>query len=145
MVTTAYPPYFSPDLPDGGPITEIVTAAFKVSGLEVSVTYVPWARALKQAVSGAADGLMGAWRTPDREALFHFTDPMPQNEIVLFKRRGDGPDAFTDFAALKGYRLGVVRGYANPPELKKSGVDVVIHKSDHANLAALGRSRVGVI
>ena len=145
LVTVDYSPFYGPNLPDEGPITEIVATAFKNVGYEVDVKYVPWARAVADAKAGKADGLHGAWYAEEREQWFVYSDKLPGNEIVLFKRKGTEPQAFTGYADLKPYKIGVVRGYVNPPEFDSADLRTEEANSDKLNLTKLAKGRVDLI
>jgi polar amino acid transport system substrate-binding protein len=145
LVTVDYPPFYSPTLPNEGPITEIVTTAFKNVGYQVNVKYVPWARAMADAKAGKADGLHGAWYKKEREEWFVYSDKMPGNEIVLFKRKGEEPQSFSSYEDLQPYKIGVVRGYKNPPEFDAADLRTYEANSDTLNLTKLAKGRVDLI
>ncbi|WP_186293360.1 hypothetical protein [Chitinimonas sp. BJB300] len=46
LVTSVYPPYFGPDLPNGGVITEIVREAFRRTGYNAKLEFLPTRAAL---------------------------------------------------------------------------------------------------
>lgn len=145
FVTVDYPPYYGSELPGGGPITELVTEAYKRVGHDVEVDYMPWARAMRQALAGSADGLLGAWYSEEREKSFIYSDPLPGNEVVLFKRKGAKPETFTSYADLQPYRLGVVRGYRNPPEFEAADLKTEVANSDKLNLTKLAKGRIDLV
>ena len=141
LMTTDYPPYFSANLPNGGPLTEIVVEAFKAVGHHASIQFVPWVRAMEFAKAGKVDGLHGAWHSEEREAWFVFSDPLPGNKVVLFKRRGAKPERFTSYADLAPYTIGIVRGYRNPAGFEAADLRTDEADSDVANLRKLANSR----
>lgn len=145
LLTVDYSPFYGPNLPNEGPITEIVTAAFKKADYQVKVKYVPWARAMADAKAGKADGLHGAWYAKEREQWFVYSDKLPGNEIVLYKRKGSGPQAFIGYADLQPYKLGVVRGYVNPPDFDAANLRTEEANSDKLNLTKLAKERVDLI
>ena len=145
LLTTNYPPYFASSLPAGGPLTEIVVQAYARVGHEVHMEYVPWVRAMEHGKDGKVDGLQGAWHSAQREEWFLFSNPLPGNEVVLFKRRGDGPERFESFADLKPYTIGVVKGYRNPSALESQGLRIDQADSDATNIKKLARGRVDLI
>ena len=137
LVTAEYPPYYGSNMKNGGPLTEIAVAAFKNGGYDAKVTYLPFARALKYGKEGKADGLLGIWYSKERAQWFVYSKPLPGNEVVLYKRTGTKPDKFTDYAALKPYEIGIVRGYANPPEFDDAKLKTQIANNDLQNLRRL--------
>ncbi|MED5619864.1 substrate-binding periplasmic protein [Ideonella sp. BN130291] len=137
LAATEYPPYYSETLPDGGPVTELTVMALRRAGYEVEVRFLPWARALRLGQQGEVDGLVGVWRSPDREAAFRFSHPVVSNRIVLCRKGHHGPARFTGFAALRPYTVGVVRGYADPPGLAAAQVRTEAVNDDLQNLRKL--------
>ena len=145
LLTAEYPPFFGPDLPNEGAITEVVAAAFKKVGYQVDVKFVPWARAMADAKAGKADGLHGAWYSKEREQWFVYSDKLPGNEIVLYKRKGTEPQGFTGYEELQPYKIGVGRGYVNPPEFDAANLRTEEANSDKLNLTKLAKERVDLI
>ena len=145
LLTAPYPPFHGPDLRNQGPITEIVVQAYKKVGYDVSVKFVPWARALKLAKEGKADGLHGAWYSEERKQWFVYSDKLPGSEVVLYKRKGSSPQKFTSFEALHSYKIGIVRGYRNPPAFEAAKLKTAVTDSDKSNLKILAAKRVDLI
>lgn len=137
LAATEYPPYYSQRLSNGGPVAELTVAALRRAGHQVEVRFLPWARALRWGEQGRVDGLLGVWRSPQREASFFYSEPVVSNRIVLCKLAGREPARFTDFDALHPYRVGVVRGYADPPGLAAAGVQTEPVTEDLQNLRKL--------
>ncbi|MBF0258901.1 MAG: transporter substrate-binding domain-containing protein [Desulfamplus sp.] len=115
LATIEYPPFTGQNLKNGGALAELAVAAFKLSGYSVEITYLPWMRGLEMTKFGDYDGLMDMWYRPEREKFFIFSESTEANQIVLFKRK-DNPANFSTYEDLKRYSIGIVRGYANPPE-----------------------------
>ncbi len=141
LATVHYPPFYSDELPEGGPLTALIRAAFAHEGYGVNVEQLPWARAYKWASEGRYDGLFSAWYRPEREELFVFSAPLPANEVVFFKRKGEDI-RFKSLADLLPYRIGVVRGYANPPEFDSLSLKLQKVTSDEQNLRKLAQSHI---
>jgi polar amino acid transport system substrate-binding protein len=145
LITAAYPPYYGPNLTNQGPITEIVVAAYNKVGYRVITKYVPWARALEIAKAGKADGLYGAWHSTERVEWFVYSNQLPSNEIVLYKRTGTPPQTFTSYSDLRSYKIGVVRGYRNPPAFDAAYLRTDIADTDATNLKKLAAKRIDLI
>lgn len=138
LAATEYPPYYSEALDRGGPVAELTLAALREAGFEVELRFMPWARALKLGEQGSVDGLVGVWRSPEREARFFYSDPVVANRIVLCRLlAGRAPTRFTTFEDLRPYTVGVVRGYADPPGLAGAGVKTEPVTHDLQNLRKL--------
>jgi polar amino acid transport system substrate-binding protein len=137
LAATEYPPYYSDALDRGGPVAELTLAALRQAGFEVELRFMPWARALKLGEEGSVDGLVGVWRSPEREAKFFYSEPVVANRIVLCRLAGRAPARFTTFEALRPYTVGVVRGYADPPGLAAAGIRTEPVTHDLQNLRKL--------
>ena len=145
LVTVEYPPYYGPDLPNDGPITEIVAEAYARVGFALEVEFMPWVRALRDAKAGRVDGVLGGWHSEERERWFLFSEPLPGNEIVLYKRKGTPPQTFTGYESLRDYKIGTVRGYRNPPEFDAANLRTEAADSDKVNLIKLANARVDLV
>jgi polar amino acid transport system substrate-binding protein len=145
LAATEYPPYYSESLDRGGPVAELTVAALRRAGYEVEVRFMPWARALKLGELGKVDGLVGVWRSPEREAAFVYSQPVVSNRIELCRLRGRAPAHFTTFEALKPFTVGVVRGYADPPGLAAAGVHTESVTHDLQNLRKLAAGHVDLV
>lgn len=137
LAATEYPPYYGESLDRGGPVAELTVAALREAGFEVELRFMPWARALKLGEQGRVDGLVGVWRSPEREASFFYSEPVISNRIVLCRLAGGTPARFTGFDVLRPYTVGVVRGYADPPGLVAAGVKTEPVTHDLQNLRKL--------
>lgn len=145
LVASEYPPYTSEGLAHGGPMSEITVTALRKAGYEVQVRFLPWARALRLAEQGLVDGLLAVWRSPARERVFLFSEPVIANRIMLCGRDGAMPVRYEGPAMLRRYTVGVVRGYANPPALEESGARLEPVTDDLQNLRKLVAGRVDLI
>ena len=144
LAGTDFPPYTGAGLPRGGFLTEITREAFRRAGYALEMQWYPWARALRISMEGGVDGLLGVWRSPDREKWLDFSPPLAANQVGFF-RRSDQPIAFRSFADLAGRRIGVVRGYVNPKAFDDAHLRTDEAVDDAANLRKLGAGRVDLI
>lgn len=145
LITAPYPPYYGPNLTNHGPITEIVVSAYKKVGYRVNITYVPWARALETVKAGKADGLYGAWYSAERTQWFVYSHQLLSNEIVLYKHKGTAPETFTSYSDLQPYKIGIVRGYRNPPAFDAAYLRTDVADTDATNLKKLAAKRIDLI
>lgn len=129
LAATEWPPYTGADLAEQGWLTQVTREAFAHEGLEVQVEFLPWARALRDTEALRFDGVLAAYDTPERRAIYQLSDPMPGGPVELWTRVGSGiaPDAAVP--TLFDRPLGVVRGYVNPPQID----DEPHWKRDEAN------------
>jgi polar amino acid transport system substrate-binding protein len=141
LASTDYPPYYGKGLKNHGPISEITLAAYRKVDWEVKITFLPWARAMKEAKTGGYDGISGIWYRKDREAWFVFSDPIYPNIVGFYKRKGKRI-TFTNYEDLSPYRIGVVRGYTNPPAFEKADLQKQEVTTDEQNLRKLVKHRI---
>lgn len=119
-----YSPSISEKLPGFGFMTQIVTAAFKAEGIDVSYTFYPWARVWNNLVSGVSDGSLGYLRTEEREKHVLFSDVIwdqSYSAAFFLKEAGlsiDSPEDLSGLVAIiqRGYSYGTA-----VDELIKSG------------------------
>ena len=103
----------SSELPDNGLSGAYAAAVFARLGSAPAIDYFPWRRTMEM---GTHDqryaGLLAVLRTPQREAICHFSTPIGTTQIVLAYLR-DSPVQVSSLKELKGAQLGTVAGYAN--------------------------------
>ena len=69
---------------------DLVREALKRLGCSLSLTKLPWARALRELRDGRVDMLSGAYRTPEREQYAHYSNVVGLvSPNLLFIRRPD--------------------------------------------------------
>ena len=105
-------PYEGQGLPNNGLATEIVKTAFKRVGYRIELTYMPWARVLKELEFGRYDGTVSAYQTAERQHKFSFSNAFLTSAVVFYKRV-EKPIIWSKLTDLKPWSIGVVRGYAN--------------------------------
>nr|WP_315463585.1 transporter substrate-binding domain-containing protein [uncultured Rhodoferax sp.] len=114
-----YPPYGDPKHPDGGLGIEIIRAAYKTQGHDVTMDYVPWARAVEGVKKGNYDILPFTWKTDAREKLLLFSAPLAVGNVRFIKRKGD-PFNFHGLESLEGKHIGVIHRYGYSVAFVKS-------------------------
>ncbi|MGQ5524677.1 substrate-binding periplasmic protein [Chitinimonas sp. PSY-7] len=144
LVTSAYPPYFGPELPNGGVITEIVREAFRRSGYTAKLEFLPWARCLAYAKSGKVDGLFGVWHLKERESFLLYADPMPPIQLGFYTR-ANSKIQYKTFEDLRPYVIGTVQSYGDPPNFVAAKLNTDVAPDDKRNLAKLQAGRVDLI
>lgn len=104
-------PYLSPALPEHGPVSALVSAAFATQGIRVEYVFMPWRRGYEEARDGRLDGTIVWSRTEERQRDFLFSDPVGSLRTMLFHRR-DTPFDWHDIDDLTDLRIGGVIGYS---------------------------------
>jgi polar amino acid transport system substrate-binding protein len=84
LVTGEWPPYFSEEFQHGGVGTRICTEAFSLAEMKTVYTYLPWKRGYDALLHGEFAGSIAWRRSPERETLFHFSDPIFSRQSSLF-------------------------------------------------------------
>lgn len=146
LATTNFPPFFSEDLPNEGPFSQLTRQAFAEAGYSVSIEFIPWARAVEWGKEGKIDGLMGAWLTPERTAFFAETTSVMSNNLVFYRKRNTGTQfsSFEDIAKQQLW-IGTVHGYAQPRGLIEAGVNFVYTTQDKQPFMLLSKGRVDLV
>ena len=115
-----WPPFVDPDNPRQGLSLEIVREAFKTQGYEVTLEFVPWARAEAGLKEGKYDLIPNTWKTQKRTAYLHYSEPYAVNQIKFIKLKGD-PFEFKGLESLTGKVVGTVRGYGYGDQFLTAG------------------------
>ncbi len=144
LAATEYPPFYGKDLKNHGFITEIIATAFERTGYQIDVKFLPWNRALEKTKDGAYDGLFTVWYREEREQWFVYSDPLPANEIGFYKRVAD-EIYFANYHDLQSYRIGVVRGYVNPPGFDEAELKTIVVVDDETNFRKLAKGRIDLV
>ena len=144
LAATEWPPFYGKELKGHGFITEIIATAFERSGYTIEVMFLPWKRALEKSREGAFDGLFTVWYREEREEWFVFSEPLPANEVGFYKRTADDI-SFATYDDLRPYRIGVVRGYANPPGFDEAGLNTSVVVDDETNFRKLEKGRIDLV
>ncbi len=106
-----WPPYFHEDGKGYGIGARLVKDVFAAEGYEVTFHFLPWKRAYYEAADGKHDATAIWMHTPEREAEFIYSEPVLQEQFVLFHRKGRAIQ-WDDIADLAGLRLGGSIGYS---------------------------------
>lgn len=110
LATDPWPPYYGPNMKNGGYFTEIAKASFKKIGYECDVKFIPWKRAFDVSKAGGYDGLLGAFYKEGRTEYFKYSDPISETSIVFFSKKGR-KITFKEMKDLSQYKIGVITGY----------------------------------
>ncbi|MGC8849073.1 MAG: substrate-binding periplasmic protein [Candidatus Bathyarchaeia archaeon] len=116
---------------------DIVVNAFKSMGLDVRVELHPWDECIKMLDKGVADAVFQMVKTPRREKKYLFSDPLRKALTVLYKSKTSDFKLHRDSKIkdqLKGFRLGLVRGYSYDPMIDGLEVIARIEVNDQEDL-----------
>lgn len=105
-----YPPFTSPNLPQGGFSTAVVTRIFKSAGHDVKMDWVPWKRGYMQARSTKYLGTFPYVKADDRVKDFLFSDVIGTSTVsVVTSNVNNKIESYSD---LSGYRVCLPLGYS---------------------------------
>jgi polar amino acid transport system substrate-binding protein len=113
------------DLHKEGYFSEISRQAFQKAGYEMSITWMPWQRALNAAKTGRDfDGVLGAGHSEERAKSFEYTDPIDTDTYVFFTHK-DNKFSYEKPSDLKPYTIGGMRGDIAGASLKTTGFNII--------------------
>jgi len=142
-----YPPFDSPDLPHQGLIPRIVTEAFRLEGIDVEYTFMPWPRAYAESNEGRVNGTVQWLYSEQRAQEHYYSDPIMEESYVWFHLKRNSFDWQT-FDDLKGLSVGARQGFTYSAEFyqaEDSGeLDVSMVSSNQQNLDMLFNDRIDV-
>ena len=142
-----YPPLDSPDLPHNGLIPRIVTAAFRLEGVEVEYKFMPWPRAYEESKEGRVHGTVQWLYSAQREEEHYFSDPIMEESYVWFYLKKNTFE-WQDFEDLTGMTIGARQGFTYNTEFYQARdngtIDVKMLGSNKQNLDMLFNDRIDV-
>ncbi len=146
LAATNNPPFYGQQLLHQGALTEIIAESFIHAGHTIEVRYMPWTRAIESVRSGVVDGMIGVWHTPSRAEFLFFSEPILTSRMVLYKRK-DQPITFNSIDDLnkQQYRLGLVRGYVLPEQLRGTTMPIMRVTRNNQYFKILAGKRVDLI
>jgi polar amino acid transport system substrate-binding protein len=82
-----YSPFVAQQLPQFGVTAAIVTAAFESQGVPVRYDFLPWKRGYHETQLGRYVATFPYLKTPERESLFLYSEPIYTDRFRLFVRK----------------------------------------------------------
>ncbi|GAA3771140.1 hypothetical protein GCM10022225_67870 [Plantactinospora mayteni] len=138
-------PFVGPELPDGGPVTELVVEVLNRSGYRPEIRYTSWSLAEEQVRSGATVGMFPLVGSESRRADLLLSDPLVDFEYVLFYDRRAGQPTVSSAAELGALRVGGITGYDYWDELESAVTDLVEFPSTLEGFRALADGRIDLL
>ena len=147
-ITLAYvdfPPYeFQANNKADGILVKLVERIFQLADIDLELKFLPFQRAYQYTLRDEVNGLFNFYKTPERLALFDYSEKIIQNPLVLFIKKGS-TITFNTLADLKGLRVGVLRGYTYGIDFDKNTSFVKeIGNSHESNFKKLAMGRLDV-
>lgn len=147
--TLEWPPYTSAELPKGGATTNVIQQAFAAAGLESSVDYLPWKRAISMAKDDASVAAYFPGYHCRHVEGFIASDPIG-NGPLGFAENVNAPVSWRsiDDIGEQKLKVGTVLGYTNTDEFdEKAGtgwIRSIPAPDDLTNLRKLVRQRIDI-
>lgn len=143
-----YKPFQSKDLLNYGFVSEIVSEAFLLEGIEVEYGFYPWVRSLELARLGQWDGTIGWAKTRDRERDFYFSEePIMVSQVVFFYLSTTMFN-WESMEDLKNYKIGAVRSYSygkDFDDFAKENIEIIEYVAEDVhNIYKLFSGRIDV-
>lgn len=144
--TCPFEPYYGPDMKELGPFIKLTKMAFKEAGYDLTVEIKPWARCVKEAKEGKFDILVGVWYNEERSKWMAFSNPMLDNEVGFYKRKGSDLtfSGYPDLKA-KNVKIGTVRNYVNPKGFDDAKLFIEPANDDITNMRKLLKGRIDLV
>ncbi|OGR13771.1 MAG: hypothetical protein A2277_06065 [Desulfobacterales bacterium RIFOXYA12_FULL_46_15] len=153
LVTVEFAPYEFEEQENGVKIikgiqVDMVKRMCELAGLQYSLKLLPFKRAYEEALSLKQDCIFNFYKNPERLSLFDYTDPLLNNPLVIFVKKGEETKIrFTGkVEELKGFQIGVMLGYTYSPDFDeaiKNNVITVDPVSSHViNFQKLSHKRI---
>lgn len=120
LVTCNWEPFYGDHIPQQGFITEIVKQALKERGYDLTVTFTDWPKAVKEAKENTYAGILGAYYAKEREEHFIYSLPIYSIKIIFISRKEIPCTYDGDLHNLKGYTIGVSKGYVYSKEFDEA-------------------------
>ncbi|MDO9616442.1 MAG: transporter substrate-binding domain-containing protein [Pseudomonas sp.] len=113
-----YAPFTGKALPAGGMLTQVVRAALQRSNIDSSLDWQPWNRGYLKTLRGQYDATFPYVRTPQREEVFLYSEPLFVAEQHIFSRAGQVIE-INDVPSMQGLRLCYPLGWQPPPIIQQ--------------------------
>ena len=133
-----WPPYISEEAPDGGPFLKRAVRVFEAAGYNVTISWMPWNRALEMTRQGTYDASVPWYFTKERSETFKYAEtPVGFSEFVVFYKDDKFPNgldlnSFDDIAESDLVVAGLA-GYFYEEPLKNRDIPVrILHQPEKA-------------
>lgn len=153
-VAAVYPPYTYDDAGViSGIAVDLLKEAGRLSGLEIAMKIMPFARIEAELKRGAASSVACAYafsHTAERDAYMLFaTVPLAMTDYTLYAKAPRSGVAYTGVEALKGARIGVRSAFRVPDELlqaaQRGELELDYAREDELSFRKLERDRVDYV
>lgn len=145
LVTAPWAPYVGPDLPEGGPLAQIVSQVLHRQGYRPEVAFSSFPVGLQSVAAGASFGVLPMVDSAERRRTYLYSDPLVDFRYVLFFDRSREPADVAGRRDLAGVRVARIEGYDYWPELDASRADFLRFPTAAEAFKALREGRVDLV
>lgn len=141
------PPYYGPNMPNEGPIAEIVTQAFNQINYNVKIDFIARAKVLEKVKNGKYDAGFAAYHSEKRAKEYRFSDPIGVCSKMVFLKKKNFKTISNRLEDMKNYRIGVTRAYIyGLPEFDDAKYLNKIESTDNdVNIMNLLKGRIDLV
>jgi polar amino acid transport system substrate-binding protein len=133
-----YAPFTSKALPAGGMLSQVVRGALQQRQLTGSLDWHPWNRGYLKTLHGDYDATFPYVRSPQREALFLYSEPLFIAEQYVFSRAAEVIE-IVDVPSMHGRRLCYPLGWQVPADVQQLLDDGQLSRHSPAGLNECAR------
>jgi polar amino acid transport system substrate-binding protein len=138
-------PYAGQTLTNYGFDSEIVTEAFKRTGHQVMIEFMPGDKAIADAAKGEYDAVFPEYYSQERAEDFVYSYFLSNSMLVFYKRTSSNI-TYRTLKDLTSYKIGLVKGYTNTDELDNATyLKKIEAESDEENLHKLAKGELDLI
>ena len=109
MCSVEWPPYYGAELKENGFYAAVTSAALKRVGYKMDVSFMPWARCLKNVEKGKDDAVLGAYFSEKREKWSYYSEPVHWVKNYFLSKKKLNLNTYKELKELKPFSIGVVR------------------------------------
>jgi polar amino acid transport system substrate-binding protein len=92
-----------------GAVCDVLAEVARRTAIPIEIRLMPWARALTEAQAGRIDAIFPAYRTPQREMVYAFSDEVLITQPIGLFTRADSPiQVGPDLTGLIGHSIAVI-------------------------------------
>lgn len=136
-------PFVGSDLPNGGPVAEIMGDVLQQAGYEPQLTFSSWSAVDQRTAEGSVFGGFPLVGSAERSARMILSEPLLSFDYVLFVRADDTVKP-TSAEELRGLRVGGIAGYDYWRELEDAATEIVRFDTTVDGFEALQRGDIDV-
>lgn len=140
-----WPPFLSNSLPHKGVVAHLIHDVFAQAGINVTFTFLPWARAYRDAANGKYAATAIWMKNPQRANIYFYSDPVLNEQFVFFHKKNQ-PFEWRTFKDLNNLILGGGLAYSYgaefDKELEKGNLELSRVSTTEQNFRRLALGRI---